>query len=59
MNDDFFSLKQMEAFLDHQDSELMKDPDKFERMPELYESDGEDPEVGHYDYVSGPESDRP
>ena len=49
----------MEAFLDHQDSELMKDPDKFERMPELYESDGEDPEVGHYDYVSGPDSDRP
>ena len=42
----------MEAFLDHQDSELMKDPDKFERMPELYESDGEDPEVGLYDLIS-------
>ena len=57
MNDDFFSLKQMEAFLNHQDSELMKDPDKFERMPELYESDGEDPEVGLYDLISlpGPE----
>lgn len=45
MNDSFFSLKKMEAFLDLQDAELMKDPEKFERLPELYESDDNDAEV--------------
>lgn len=31
----------MQAFLDKQDADYMKDPDTFERMPELYESDSE------------------
>lgn len=29
----------MNAFLDKQDAEYMKDPDTFERMSELYDSD--------------------
>lgn len=44
--DKFFSMKKMESVLDKQDADLLKDPENFERMPEMYETDeGSDSEV--------------
>lgn len=45
IDDRFFSLKKMETVLDQQDADLMKAPEKFEKMPELYESDESESEV--------------
>lgn len=40
VDDDFFSLKNMEKFLDQQDALLEKDPVMFDRqLDEMYESD--------------------
>jgi len=39
-------MKKMESVLDKQDADLLKDPENFERMPEMYETDeGSDSEV--------------
>ncbi|XP_067952164.1 U3 small nucleolar ribonucleoprotein protein MPP10-like [Watersipora subatra] len=49
VDDEFFSLNNMQAFLDKQDADYLKDPDAFETMPELYDTDS-DSEEAQYMY---------
>lgn len=39
MEDNFFSIQEMTSVLDKQDGDFFKDPENFERMPEMYETD--------------------